>query len=141
VYTENVTQWEALDAQHAGGRYDAYRFNVASSIDSDSGKASNHIVSPKLSLISGRGKTEYFVDYGKGFHSNDTRHRTNPLSGCRACRDHPWPATYPALWRLDINSELPSSVTPSRRKQTASAAAPTLHGPTTISLRRVCCSS
>jgi outer membrane receptor protein involved in Fe transport len=126
VYAENVIQWAPWFRTIAGVRYDVYRFNIASSIDGNSGKASDHIVSPKLSLIFGPwDKTEYFVNYGKGFHSNDARGttqtrlpdgsasspvtplvptrglelglRTEIVSGLQSSL---------ALWRLDINSEL-----------------------------------
>ena len=126
LYGENVTQWVSWLRSIAGIRYDAYRFNVASSIDGDSGKASDHIVSPKLSLIFGPwNKTEYFVNYGKGFHSNDARGTTQtrlpdgspsspvtPLVPTRGAelglRTELVPGLQSslALWRLDINSEL-----------------------------------
>ena len=126
VYAENVIQWAPWFRSIAGVRYDAYRFNVASSIDGDSGKARDHIVSPKLSLIFGPwDKTEYFVNYGKGFHSNDARGTTQtrlpdgsasspvtPLVPTRGgelgLRTEIVPGLQSslALWRLDINSEL-----------------------------------
>lgn len=126
VYAENVVQWAPWFRSIAGIRYDAYRFNVASSIDGDSGKASDHIVSPKLSLIFGPwDKTEYFLNYGKGFHSNDARGTTQtrlpdgsasspvtPLVPTRGgelgLRTEIVPGLQSslALWRLDINSEL-----------------------------------
>lgn len=126
VYAENVIQWAPWFRSIAGVRYDAYRFNVASSIDGDSGKASDHIVSPKLSLIFGPwDKTEYFVNYGKGFHSNDARGTTQtrlpdgsasspvtPLVPTRGgelgLRTEIVPGLQSslALWRLDIDSEL-----------------------------------
>ncbi len=41
----------------------------------------DHIASPKLSLIFGPwNKTEYFVNYGEGFHSNDARGTTETLT-------------------------------------------------------------
>jgi hypothetical protein len=126
VYAENVTQWTPWMRSIVGIRYDAYRFNVASSIDGDSGKSNDHIVSPKLSLIFGPwDKTEYFVNYGKGFHSNDARGTTQtrlpdggastpvtPLvptkGGEIGIRTEIIPGlqSSAALWRLDINSEL-----------------------------------
>ncbi|GJI91089.1 TonB-dependent receptor [Duganella hordei] len=126
LYAENVTQWAPWLRSIAGVRYDAYRFNVASSIEGDSGKAGDHIASPKLSLIFGPwDKTEYFVNYGKGFHSNDARGTTQtrlpdggastpvtPLVPTRGgeigvrTEIIPGLQSSAALWRLDIDSEL-----------------------------------
>ena len=76
-YAENSTQWLPKFRSIAGLRYDAYDFNVVSSIDGNSGKAKDNIVSPKLSLIFGPwGKTEFFLNAGNGFHSNDARGTT-----------------------------------------------------------------
>ncbi len=61
----------------AGLRGDRFDFKVASSIPENSGKPNGSIVSPKLSLVFGPwSKTEYFVNYGQGFHSNDARGTT-----------------------------------------------------------------
>jgi outer membrane receptor protein involved in Fe transport len=58
-----------------GLRYDRYRFDVnALSTPENSGKVSAGITSPKMSLIFGPwDRTEYFVNAGYGFHSNDAR--------------------------------------------------------------------
>jgi outer membrane receptor protein involved in Fe transport len=76
-YAENTTQWLPKFRSISGLRYDAYDFNVGSSIDGNSGKAKDNIVSPKLSLIFGPwDKTEFFLNAGNGFHSNDARGTT-----------------------------------------------------------------
>ena len=126
LYAENVTQWLPGLRSIAGLRYDAYRFNVASSIEGDSGAARDHIVSPKLSLVFGPWqKTEYFVNLGKGFHSNDARGATQtrlpdgsasspvtplvPTHGAEVgVRSELLPGlqTSLTLWRLSIGSEL-----------------------------------
>jgi outer membrane receptor protein involved in Fe transport len=60
-----------------GLRGDFYDFEVDSSIAANSGRNDDSIVSPKLSLIFGPwAKTEYFVNAGYGFHSNDARGTT-----------------------------------------------------------------
>lgn len=125
-YAENSIQWHPKFRSIAGLRYDAYRFDVNSSIDSNSGKVSDHIVSPKLSLIFGPwNKTEYFINYGSGFHSNDARGTTQtrlpdggastpvtPLVKTRGAELGMRTEIIPglqsslALWRLDIASEL-----------------------------------
>ena len=108
-------------------RVDSYRFRVNSDLAANSGKASDSITSPKLSVILGPwAKTEYFVNWGKGFHSNDARGTTQtqlpggggptspvtPLVGTKGreigVRTEwiPGLQTSLALWELDIASEL-----------------------------------
>ncbi|MDN2674915.1 TonB-dependent receptor [Janthinobacterium sp. SUN026] len=126
LYGENTVQWLPWLRSVAGLRYDAYRFKVDSSIDGNSGTANDHVVSPKLSLILGPwSKTEFFVNYGKGFHSNDARGTTQtrlpdgqaatpvtpmvPTKGMELGARTEWlPGLQSslALWRLDIASEL-----------------------------------
>jgi outer membrane receptor protein involved in Fe transport len=77
VYLENAAQWNAWFRSVVGVRGDFYDFDVDSSIPENSGTESDSIVSPKLSLIFGPwAKTEYFVNAGYGFHSNDARGTT-----------------------------------------------------------------
>eukprot|EP01133_Synstelium_polycarpum_P021095 gene21095-25346_t len=126
LYGENTVQWLPWLRSVAGLRYDAYRFKVDSSIAGDSGTANDHVVSPKLSLILGPwSRTEFFVNYGKGFHSNDARGTTQtrlpdgqaatpvtplvPTRGMELGARTEWlPGLQSslALWRLDIASEL-----------------------------------
>ncbi|MBI1397422.1 MAG: TonB-dependent receptor plug domain-containing protein [Betaproteobacteria bacterium] len=74
LYAQNAAQWNSWFRTLAGLRADHYRFDVASNIAANSGKRSDHLVSPKLSLIFGPwDRTEYFVNTGYGFHSNDAR--------------------------------------------------------------------
>lgn len=126
LYGENTVQWLPWLRSVAGVRYDAYRFKVDSSIAGNSGSANDHVVSPKLSLILGPwSKTEFFINYGKGFHSNDARGTTQtrlpdgtpstpvtplvPTKGMELGARTEWlPGLQSslALWRLDIASEL-----------------------------------
>jgi hypothetical protein len=126
LYVENVVQWRTWLRSVFGARYDAYAFRVASSVAGDSGAAAAHIVSPKLSLILGPWRdTEFFVNAGRGFHSNDARGTTQTRlpDGAPAVPVTPLVATVGrevgmrteavpglqsslALWRLDIDSEL-----------------------------------
>ena len=77
VHAENATQWLPWLRGVVGLRADRFDFKVDSSIAANSGSRSATIVSPKLSLILGPwAKTEYFVNYGHGFHSNDARGTT-----------------------------------------------------------------
>jgi hypothetical protein len=80
VYVENAAQWTSWLRSVVGLRGDFYEFDVDSSISQNSGKADDNIVSPKLGLIFGPwAKTEYFVNAGYGFHSNDARGTTITL--------------------------------------------------------------
>jgi outer membrane receptor protein involved in Fe transport len=112
----------------AGLRYDAARFQVDSRVDErNSGNASAQLSSPKLSLIAGPwDRTEFFLNAGRGFHSNDARGTTahvdpatgesiSPVPGLVASRGYELGArsewihglqTSLALWRLDFDSEL-----------------------------------
>ncbi len=77
MYADNATQWTPWLRSVVGLRADRFEFEVASSIAANSGSRSASIASPKLSLIFGPwAKTEYFVNYGYGFHSNDARGTT-----------------------------------------------------------------
>jgi outer membrane receptor protein involved in Fe transport len=81
LWYQNTMQWTPWLRSIAGVRYDRYRFDVGSSIAENAGAVSGHIASPKLSLILGPWeKTEFFVNYGEGFHSNDARGTTAHLS-------------------------------------------------------------
>ncbi|WP_310387573.1 TonB-dependent receptor, partial [Roseateles sp.] len=80
-FAENSTQWRPWLRSVAGLRFDQLTLNVNSSIAANSGKESAHLSSPKLSLIFGPWqKTEAFVNYGQGFHSNDARGATARVS-------------------------------------------------------------
>ncbi|MFN4327252.1 MAG: TonB-dependent receptor [Limnobacter sp.] len=127
LYADNSLQWTPWLRTVAGVRVDSYRFRVNSDLAANSGKASDSITSPKLSVILGPwAKTEYFVNWGKGFHSNDARGTTQtqlpggggptspvtPLVGTKGreigVRTEwiPGLQTSLALWELDIASEL-----------------------------------
>jgi TonB-dependent Receptor Plug Domain len=57
-----------------GLRADGFHFDVASNNPANSGNDTAGIVSPKLSLIFGPwAETEFYVNAGTGFHSNDAR--------------------------------------------------------------------
>jgi len=86
LYAQNDTRWAPWFRSVAGLRYDAYRFDVtALSNPVNSGNVSAGIWSPKLSLaFRPWARTEYFVNAGYGFHSNDARGVTikvDPVSG------------------------------------------------------------
>ncbi|MEO7337189.1 MAG: TonB-dependent receptor [Caldimonas sp.] len=77
VYAENATRWLPWFRTVAGVRADTYQFQVTSDLDANSGKVTQSIANPKLDLIFGPwSKTEFYVNVGSGFHSNDARGTT-----------------------------------------------------------------
>lgn len=127
LFLENTTQWMEKFRSVAGVRLDDYSFDVASNIAANSGTVDKTLASPKLALILGPwNQTEFFVSYGRGFHSNDARGVTahvnpatyealNPATPLVRSRGAevgvrtewvPGLQSSLALWRLDIGSEL-----------------------------------
>ena len=77
LYADETLQVADKFRMILGVRGDRYDFDVNSDIPQNSGRVSDSIVSPKLSFIFGPwSKTEYFINYGTGFHSNDARGTT-----------------------------------------------------------------
>jgi outer membrane receptor protein involved in Fe transport len=87
-YYENRVRWSERFRSTLGVRYDRYRFNVASSIAANSGRQSDGLLSPKLSLAFGPfNNTEFYFNAARGFHSNDARGTTitrDPKTGLDA---------------------------------------------------------
>src|SRR5260221_2130031 len=85
VYYENTLQWSDNFRSIAGAREDFYGARVDSDNPANSGTTSAHITSPKLNFVFGPfDRTEYFLNYGQGFHSNDARGTTitvDPATG------------------------------------------------------------
>lgn len=74
IWGEAQVQWLEKFRSTLGLRADSYRFDVASNLATNSGNKSDAIVSPKLALVFGPWeKTEYYINAGYGFHSNDAR--------------------------------------------------------------------
>jgi outer membrane cobalamin receptor len=74
VYLENVTRWTDWLRSVAGLRADRYRFDVASDLAANSGRSTAGLGSPSLNLVFGPwARTEFYVNLGSGFHSNDAR--------------------------------------------------------------------
>ena len=127
IYAEETLHVTDTFRAIAGLRGDHYDFDVDSSIAANSGNVDDSIVSPKLSLIFGpRARTEYFLNYGYGFHSNDARGTTitvdpgtlgpadkvDPLVRSKGAEVGvrseiiPHLETSLALWQLKLDSEL-----------------------------------
>ena len=132
LYGESQVQWLEKFRSIFGMRGDFYDFAVHSNLEGNSGHAGDRIVSPKIALIFGPwGKTEYYLNAGYGFHSNDARGTTTTVNpdfrdpgyltpmrpvtplvrakgyeaGIRSARIPNVQSTL-ALWRLELASEL-----------------------------------
>ena len=127
VYAQADTRWSSRLRTTVGLRGDLYRFEVTSSDPRNSGRETASRPSPKVSLALGPwSKTDFYVSYGWGFHSNDARGATitrDPLTGEPAPRVDPLvrargaevgvrTLALPGLqatasyWGLDLDSEL-----------------------------------
>ncbi len=127
-WAQNETRWTDWFRSVQGLRADTYDFTVDSNLAANSGKASDQMVTPKLSLIFGPWrKTELYLNYGHGFHSNDARGTTikvDPVDGTTPVQSVKplvrtrgyevgvrsevvpgWQSTL-SLWQLDAASEL-----------------------------------
>jgi len=114
------TSWMRL----AGGlRAETFTFDVrnrcATCAEQPAGRTSSGIVLPKMNLILGPwASTEFFANYGEGYHSNDARSAvapgSSPLARAKSyevgVRSKPWGPEgvelIATLWRLDLKSEL-----------------------------------
>ncbi len=114
------TSWMRL----AGGlRAETFTFDVrnrcSTCAEQPAGRTSSSIVLPKMNLILGPwASTEFFANYGEGYHSNDARSAVAPGSsplaraqsyevGVRSKPGGPQGIEFIAtLWRLDLKSEL-----------------------------------
>lgn len=77
LWAQNEMRWTEWFRSVQGLRADTYNFTVNSDLAPNSGKASDQMVTPKLALIFGPWrKTELYLNYGHGFHSNDARGTT-----------------------------------------------------------------
>lgn len=77
AYLSQDFHWTSWLRSEIGARFDYFHFHVQSSLAENSGTTSDSIASPKLSVVFGPWqKTEYFANFGEGFHSNDARGTT-----------------------------------------------------------------
>ncbi len=75
LYLQNATTWSDWFRSLVGLRASAIKQNLHSyTYAPNDGSVDDHILSPKLALIFGPwNKTEFFLNAGRGFHSNDAR--------------------------------------------------------------------
>jgi TonB-dependent Receptor Plug Domain len=108
----------------AGGlRGESFTFDVRNRCetctDQPSGRKNSGLVLPKMNLILGPwAATEFFANYGEGYHSNDARAAvlpgSSPLARAKSyevgLRSKPWGPDgvelIATLWQLDLQSEL-----------------------------------
>jgi len=127
VFGQSEIEWSRTFRTTLGLRADGYRFDVHSSNPLNSGDDVDGIVSPKFTAVLGPWQdTEYYVNAGFGFHSNDARGATitvDPITGepaeavtplvrakgaelgVRTVRIRGLQSTF-ALWYLGFDSEL-----------------------------------
>jgi len=122
-------RWQITERLNLSGglRADYYNFAIDSNNSLNSGHSSDQILSPKLNLTwRAYSDTDFYFNWGKGFHSNDARGTTisvNPSDGTpaqkvdalvratgqeiglRAQWTPNWHTTF-AIFKLDIDSEL-----------------------------------
>jgi outer membrane receptor protein involved in Fe transport len=128
AYLAHDQRWNDWLRTELGLRVDHFDFDVSSNLAANSGNASDSIASPKATVVLGPWReTEYFVNAGRGFHSNDARGttiRVDPTDGVTPVdRVDPLVAAtgaeiglrsgvvpglqlYGALWGLELDSEL-----------------------------------
>lgn len=120
LYYLNETQLADKVRSNVGVRGDFYRFHVNAGADpADSGAETDDVFSPKAGLVFGPWlETEFYLNWGQGFHSNDARGVTSAVDpaqplvqsdgsevGARSWLTRDWNTTL-ALWYLELDSEL-----------------------------------
>jgi hypothetical protein len=119
LYVQNQTRWTPWLRSIAGLRGDLYNFDVANIVGGNSGKVQAAIFEPKAGLVFGPwASTEFYLNAGYGFHSNDARGVTGsafpatPLARTKGAEIGVRTAIIPGLqsavtlWALHIQSEL-----------------------------------
>ena len=127
LFAQSEIEWSPVFRTTLGMRGDLYRYEVIAQNPLNSGTGDAALVSPKLTAVLGPWSgSEIYLNYGRGFHSNDPRAatvRVDPISGDPVDREDPLvPArggevgfrtvalpglqTTVALWYLSFDSEL-----------------------------------
>ena len=80
LYAEMTNHWTPWFRTVLGLRGDLFHFDVSSSLSQNSGNDWAGLVNPKFSAILGPWHdTEFYLNFGTGFHSNDARGVTNTV--------------------------------------------------------------
>jgi hypothetical protein len=90
IFAENTVHWFPWLKTITGLRADGFLFDVNANTPGNSGGEMAGILSPKFTAVLGPwDKTEYYINFGTGFHSNDARGvntTTDPASGAPVSR-------------------------------------------------------
>ncbi len=119
AFAELYTDWAPWLRSTQGLRADHAGFAVRDTLSGQRGNTRDNLVSPKLSVALGPWfKTEFFVNAGTGFHSNDARGAVDPVDpvpglvksrgfevGAKTQAINGLQSSF-ALWRLNFDSEL-----------------------------------
>ena len=85
VFAQSEVEWTDFFRTTLGLRGDGYRYNVDAIRTLNDGQGTSGLVSPKLTAVFGPWSgSEIYVNYGRGYHSNDPRSattRVDPVSG------------------------------------------------------------
>lgn len=85
AWSEAEVRWNRWLRTRAGLRADRWQADVDSDLAVNSGRESDSLVSPKLSVVLGPWRsTELYANWGQGYHSNDARGatiRVDPRTG------------------------------------------------------------
>jgi len=153
LYAKNMTRWTDWMRVTVGVRADLFMASVASDTAANSGYSSAFLASPKAGVVFGPfDKTEFYINAGLGYHSNDARgatiavdpvDKTTPLTAVpllvRSTGAEIGVRTQ-ALRGLDRRSRCSSSIStrsscswamPGRRSPAGRAGASAWNGPTT----------
>ena len=127
LFGQSEIEWTRFFRTTLGVRGDFYRYSVDALRAPNTGSGTSGLLSPKLTAVLGPWRaTELYLNYGRGFHSNDPRAATtvvDPVSGERVESEDPLvPArgaeiglrtvalpglqSTVALWYLTFDSEL-----------------------------------
>ena len=119
LYLENQTRWTPWLRTIAGLRGDLFGFDVGNAVGGNSGNVTASMLEPKLGIVFGPwDETEFYLDGGFGFHSNDARGvvdkagAATPLARTKGAEIGVRTSAIPnlqsslALWTLHIQSEL-----------------------------------
>ena len=127
LFAQSEIEWARRFRTTLGLRGDTYRYDVDARNPLNSGTGTSGLLSPKVTAVLGPWSgTEIYVNYGRGYHSNDPRAatvRVDPVSGESVAREDPLvPArgaevglrtvrvpgvqSTVALWYLAFDSEL-----------------------------------
>ncbi len=93
LYAKNMTVWNEWFRSTLGVRGDFYAISVDSNNPANSGALTAFVASPKMGLVFGPfNKTEFYLNAGQGFHSNDARAATitvNPTDSSQPLQSAP----------------------------------------------------